>query len=211
MVADGLQNIIQTYQSDDEEPPLMQEQHLHAALPAELPHDQVAANLLEIAAVSPPPRVEEMVVSDASVAQALESQANVQQVGEVGEPSLVYTLPLADSRASEIFLPSQATGSSDGAIHCNTGHITTSRGSLEPVANLEDLQSGLQGNWVNQINEHFSMAPSLLGLKYIQLAATANNDHVVSEEGLLLWKKHFHEQSVENKKLLFCQHSCKLV
>ena len=90
-------------------------------------------------------------------------------------------------------------GSSSEAIHCSSSHINTSRGSLQPVENLGDLQSGLQGNWVNQINEHFSMAPSLLGLKCIQMAATANNDHVVSEEGLLLWKKHFQEQSLEKE------------
>ena len=43
------------------------------------------------------------------------------------------------------------------------------------------------------------MAPSLLGLKCIQLAESANNALVVSEEGLLLWKKHFQEEQVENK------------
>ena len=67
------------------------------------------------------------------------------------------------------------------------------------MVNLEDLQPGFQGNWVNQIDEHFTMAPSLLGLKYIQLAAFANNDLAVSEEGLLLWKKHFQEQTLDNK------------
>ena len=96
-------------------------------------------------------------------------------------------------------LPSQVAGSSAEAIHCSLGHITTSRGTLEPVANLEDLQPGLQGNWVNRIDEHFSMAPSLLGLKCIQLAASANNDLVVSEECLLFWKKHFQEQTLDNK------------
>ena len=43
------------------------------------------------------------------------------------------------------------------------------------------------------------MAPSLLGLKCIQMAAAANNDHFVSEEGMLLWKHHFKEQSLESR------------
>ena len=67
------------------------------------------------------------------------------------------------------------------------------------MENLEDLQSGLQGNWVNQINKHFNMAPSLLGLKSIQMAATANTELSVSEEGLLLWKQHFKEQALDNR------------
>ena len=115
------------------------------------------------------------------------------------EPVLVSAMPLGDSVATGPFMPSQAVGSSDKAIHYGPGHITTSRGSLEPVANLEDLQPGLQGNWVNRIDEHFSMAPSLLGLKCIQMAESANNALAVSEEGLLLWKKHFQEEHVENK------------
>ena len=67
------------------------------------------------------------------------------------------------------------------------------------MENIEDLQSGLQGNWVTQINEHFSMAPSLLGLKHIQMAAAASNAPSVSEEGMLLWKHHFKDQSLENR------------
>ena len=31
------------------------------------------------------------------------------------------------------------------------------------------------------------------------MVAAANNDHIVSEEGMLLWKHHFQEQPLENK------------
>ena len=43
------------------------------------------------------------------------------------------------------------------------------------------------------------MAPSLLVLKCIQMAAAANNEHSISEEGMLLWKQHFQEQSLESR------------
>ena len=213
VVANGLQNIIQAYQSDDEEPNLLHEQNVAVALAAEDIPVQDVANQLQQVDDSNPSGAAEVVVHDfVPESQVLGSHSPVLHMSPALETSIAPDFPQGDPvLGSEPCFTAQAGASSDQAIHCNSEHINTSRGGLESVTNIGDLQSGLQGNWVNQINEHFSMAPSLLGLKYIQLAATANNDHVVSEEGLLLWKKHFHEQSVENKKLLFCQHSCKLV
>ena len=78
-------------------------------------------------------------------------------------------------------------------------HINSTRGGLEPVGSIGELQTRLQGKWITQINEHFNGAPSLLGLECIQLAASINNDHVMSEEGLVLWKKYFQEKLVDNK------------
>ena len=87
--------------------------------------------------------------------------------------------------------PSLATGSSTEVLACSPEHVNTARGSLQPAENIEDLQSGLQGNWVTQINEYFSMAPSLLGLKRTQMVAASSNAPSISEEGMLLWKHHF--------------------
>ena len=169
VVANGLQNIIQAYQSDDEEPNVLHEQNVVAAIDAEdLPVQVIASQMQQM--------------DDINLARG-------------AEEDLVPS--------SEPGLAAQVGVSSEQAIQCRPVHINTSRGGLEPVTNIENLQSGLQGNWVNQINEHFSMAPSLLGLKCIQLAATANNDHTVSEEGLLLWKKHFQEESVDNKNSFY--------
>ena len=43
VIANGLQNIIQAYQSDDEEPPLLQENIQDDALVGAIMHDQVHA------------------------------------------------------------------------------------------------------------------------------------------------------------------------
>ena len=112
---------------------------------------------------------------------------------------MVSVPPLESVSPDGQAIPSLATGPSSEVLAYSLKHVNTARGSLQPVENIEDLHSGLQGNWVTQINEHFSMAPSLLGLKCIQMAAAANNDHSVSEEGMLLWKHHFKEQSLESR------------
>lgn len=55
-------------------------------------------------------------------------------------------------------------------------HVNTTRGSLLPISNLDDLPGGTEGNWVEQLNDHFKFAPCLMGLKIIQLSAAANNE-----------------------------------
>ena len=195
VIANGLQNIIQAYQSDDEEPPLLQEQTQDVALVDVVLHDQVVADQLQhVASNSHGAHVTVDVSASMDVAPfppvLLEAAL---------EPVLISALPLAVVPHDGKTQPSLASGSSNEVLACSTEHVNTARGSLQPVENLEDLQSGLQGNWVNQINEHFSMAPSLLGLKCIQMAAATNNEHSVSEEGMLLWKQHFKEQSLESR------------
>ena len=115
------------------------------------------------------------------------------------EPALVSVPSLDAVLTVEQTKPSLASGSSNEVLACSPEHVNTARGSLQPVENLEDLQSGLHDNWVNQTNEHFSMVPYRLGLKSIQVVDSANNDHSVSEEGMLLWKHHFKEQSLESR------------
>ena len=195
MLANGLQNIIQAYQSDDEEPPLLQEQIQDVALVQAALQDQVVADQLQHVAST---THETDALADVSASIDVDPAPHV--LLEVTlEPALVSVPSLDAVLSVEQTQPSLASGSSTEVLACSPEHVNTARGSLQPVENLEDLQSGLQGNWVNQINEHFSMAPSLLGLKCIQMAAAANNDHSVSEEGMLLWKHHFKEQSLENR------------
>ena len=54
------------------------------------------------------------------------------------ESGLASVLPLDTMAATEQISSSHADGSSSEALVCS-GHINTSRGGLEPVANIGDL------------------------------------------------------------------------
>uniref|UniRef100_R7WEP3 DUF7597 domain-containing protein n=1 Tax=Aegilops tauschii TaxID=37682 RepID=R7WEP3_AEGTA len=122
VMATGLQNILKAYQSDDEEPPVLQEKNQEmAAL-----HDQPPANPMQhVAPLAAQPAPD--------VSPPLEVASDQPALLEAAlEPVMFSDLPMTTA------------GSSVQVLKDNAEHVITARGSLQPVENLEDLQSGLQ-------------------------------------------------------------------
>ena len=76
-------------------------------------------------------------------------------------------------------------------------HVNSPRGSPKPLENIGVIGAKNRGKWVDQTEEQFEFAPSLLGLKFIQLKAVANKDTVLSEEGHVIWKENFAQRPLE--------------
>ncbi|XBH56170.1 hypothetical protein VPH35_078074 [Triticum aestivum] len=146
VIANGLQNIIQGYQSDDEEPivPVLQvasPPNVVAATQHESPNNDVVVEAVLV--------VEDVVAAQDNIVAndgeillpglvAVNSQENTSLVVQ-SEPAAVSE---ALNQEHQTVLPV--------ALHTGTSssspiHITTTRGSLEPVADITDLQTGLKG------------------------------------------------------------------
>lgn len=200
VVGDGLQMLMQAYPEED--------MHEHDLPPILLVAEvEPAATLAEI--IVAPVAVENVaidvvVTTKEPIAPVLNNMdASVGMLPQaVSENAQVSAEPWVTLNNAPIEYLQMSAPAAAPVDHMDEAHVNTTRGSLNPVANLEGLSIGKEGNWVEQIQEHFNFEPSLLGLKNIQLNVVANKETAISEEGLMIWKKHFAEKSLDGSNSL---------